>query len=251
MTSALGIFGLALAVLVVGVLIGATGIGGILLVPIVAYLGDVPLHLTIASCNFSYLFTGLIGGAFYARKGSISWGMCLWLCLGAMPGAYLGAFTLALLSTQTLEAIIAALIVFSGIHAIVRGQGREAARKTLAPVPLIAIGIAVGIGSAISGTGGPLVLIPILIWLEFPVLVIIGLGQVIMVPIALLSTIGNLIHGQVDFILGGILAAILMVGAYAGAEITHRISADLLRRGVAIILIAVGVLILARLGFGT
>ena len=250
MTSALGVFGLAVAVLFVGVLIGATGIGGILLVPIVAYLGNVPLHLTIASCNFSYLFTGLVGAIFYARKGSISWGMCLWLGLGAMPGAYLGAFTLSILSARALETIIAVLIVFSGIHAIVRDQDRKAARKTLAPALLVGIGAGVGIGSAVSGTGGPLVLIPILIWLELPVLVIIGLGQVIMVPIALLSTVGNLIHGQIDFILGGILAAIMMVGAYAGAEITHRLPADLLHRGVAIILIAVGALILARIGFG-
>ena len=250
MTSAFGMFGLALAVLFVGVLIGATGIGGILLVPIVAYLGQVPLHLTIASCNFSYLFTGLIGAALYARKGSISWSLGLWLALGAMPGAYLGAFTLAHLSTRTLEAIVAALIVFSGIHAIVRGQNHPAARQTLPPTALFAIGFAVGGASAVSGTGGPLVLIPILIWLEFPVLAIIGLGQIVMVPIALLSTAGNLIHGRIDFVLGGILAAILTVGAYAGAEITHRLPADFLRRAVAVILIAVGVLILGRLGFG-
>ena len=266
MTSALGIFGLAMAVLFAGVLIGATGIGGVLLVPILAYLGDIPVHLAVASCNFSYLFTGLVGAAFYARKGSISWGAGLWLGIGAMPGAYLGAFALAHLPTRAIEAIIAALIVFSGIHTIVRDQNRQAtrpgggatfiargvkpARATLAPALLVGIGAVVGIASAVSGTGGPLVLVPILIWLELPVLVVIGLGQIIMVPIALLATAGNLIHGRVDFVLGGILAAILIVGALIGAELGHRMPADLLKRSVAAILIGVGLLILARLGFG-
>lgn len=249
MATALGVLGLAGAVLFVGVLIGATGIGGVLLVPILAYLGSVPVHLAIASCNFSYLFTGLVGAALYARKGSISWGMCLWLSLGAMPGAYLGAFTLSVLPTRAIEAIIALLIVFSGINAIVRARGRAPARATLAPTALAGIGVVVGIGSAVSGTGGPLVLVPILVWLELPVLVAIGLSQIIMVPIALLATAGNLIHGKVDFVLGGILAAIMMVGAFAGAEISHRVPADLLKRAVAVILIGVGALILARLGF--
>ncbi|MSO84783.1 MAG: sulfite exporter TauE/SafE family protein [Rhodospirillales bacterium] len=249
MTSALGIFGLALAVLFAGVLIGATGIGGVLLVPILAYLGDIPVHLAVTSCNFSYLFTGLVGAAFYARKGSISWGMGLWLGLGAMPGAYFGAYTLSILSTSAIEAIIAVLIVFSGIHAIVRGQNHKPARETLAPAVLAGIGVVVGIGSAVSGTGGPLVLVPILVWLELPVLVVIGLGQIVMVPIALLATAGNLVHGRIDFVLGGVLAAILMVGAYAGAEMSHRLPADLLKRAVAAILIGVGALILVRLGF--
>jgi uncharacterized membrane protein YfcA len=250
MTSALGVVGLAGAVLFVGVLIGATGIGGVLLVPTLTYLGDVPVHLAIASCNFSYLFTGLVGTALYARKGSISWGMGLWLAAGAMPGAYLGAFTLPYLSGGALLALIALLIVFSGINAVVRGEGRAAGRETLGARALVAIGAVVGIGSALSGTGGPLVLVPILLWLEMPAIVAIGLSQTVMVPIALFATAGNLVHGRVDFVLGGALAAIMMIGAFAGADISHRLPAGLLKRVVAFLLIGVGALMLIRLGSG-
>lgn len=250
MTSVFGVLGLAGAVLFVGALIGATGIGGVLLVPILTYLGDVAVHLAIASCNFSYLFTGLVGTALYARKGSISWGMGLWLALGAMPGAYLGAFALPHLSSGTLLALIALLIVLSGINAIVRGEAATPARQTLGASALVAIGVAVGIGSALSGTGGPLVLVPILLWLEMPAIVAIGLSQTVMVPIALFATAGNLVHGKVDFMLGGALAAIMMIGAFAGAEFSHRVPAGILKRVVAVLLIAVGALILARLGFG-
>jgi hypothetical protein len=250
MTSVLGVVGLAGAVLFVGVLIGATGIGGVLLVPTLTYLGDVAVHLAIASCNFSYLFTGLVGTALYARKGSISWGMGLWLAAGAMPGAYLGAFTLPYFSGGALLALIALLIVFSGINAVVRGENRAPARETLGRGALIAIGVVVGVGSALSGTGGPLVLVPILLWLEMPAIVAIGLSQTVMVPIALFSTAGNLIHGRVDFVLGGALAAIMMIGAFAGADLSHRAPAGLLKRAVALLLIGVGALMLVRLGFG-
>ncbi len=248
--SVLGAAGLAGAVLFVGVLIGATGIGGVLLVPTLTFLGDVPVHLAVASCNFSYLFTGLVGTALYARKGSISWGMGLWLALGAMPGAYLGAFILPHVPGDALLALIACLIVFSGLNAVLRGEGRAPRRETLDKGALAGIGIVVGIGSALSGTGGPLVLVPILLWLEMPAIVAIGLSQTVMVPIALFSTAGNVIHGHVDFVLGGALAAIMMIGAFAGAEITHRLPAALLKRAVATLLIGVGAMMLARIGFG-
>lgn len=242
--------GLAVAIVIVGVLIGSIGIGGVLLVPILAYLGDVPVHVAIASCNFSYLFSGLVGAAIYARKGSISWRMGLWLGLGAMPAAYLGAVILSLLSTRILEAIIAFLIVFAGINAILRPSDSSLERAGLRPGALVAIGAVVGLGSTVSGTGGPLILVPLLTWLRFPVLVAIGLSQIIQVPIAVLATMGNLIHGQIDFMLGAVLAALLMLGAVGGAHLSHRVPSSLLKRVVAWVLIGVGAMILARLIWG-
>ncbi|MBM3949855.1 MAG: sulfite exporter TauE/SafE family protein [Rhodospirillales bacterium] len=248
--SVLGAAGLAGAVLFVGVLIGATGIGGVLLVPTLTFLGDVPVHLAVASCNFSYLFTGLVGTALYARKGSISWDMGLWLALGAMPGAYLGAFILPHVPGNVLLALIALLIVFSGLNAVLRAEDGASTRETLNRSALAAIGVVVGVGSALSGTGGPLVLVPILLWLKMPAIVAIGLSQTVMVPIALFATAGNVIHGRVDFVLGGALAAIMMIGAFAGADISHRLPAAQLKRVVAVLLIGVGAMMLARIGIG-
>ncbi len=69
----------------VGVLIGSIGIGGVLLVPTVTYLGGIEIHTAIAVAMFSYLFTGAVGATIYARRRSIRWAMAIWLCAGAMP----------------------------------------------------------------------------------------------------------------------------------------------------------------------
>ena len=47
----------ALLVVLAGLAVGATSIGGILLVPALTVAADVPVHAAIAASNFSFLFT--------------------------------------------------------------------------------------------------------------------------------------------------------------------------------------------------
>ena len=101
-------------------------------------------------------------------------------------------------------------------------------------------GLVTGTGSALSGTGGPLILVPILTWLGLPVLLSVGLGQVIQIPISLMATIGNLNHGEVDFVLAGIIALVMMLGISFGAKLAHSLPAATLRRAVALMLVVSG-----------
>jgi Sulfite exporter TauE/SafE. len=68
------------------------------------------IHVAIATAMFSYLFSGAVGAIEYSRRGSIQWNMGLWLCLGGMPGAYLGA----LATWQTPGAVLEGIIGLSG-----------------------------------------------------------------------------------------------------------------------------------------
>ena len=98
--------------------------------------------------------------------------------------------------------------------------------------------------SSVTGTGGPLVLVPILVAASVPVLTAVGLSQVIQVPIAVAATVGNLLYGTVDIVLACILGVSITVGSWYGAKFAHSVSRDRLRRIVSIVLVAVGVLIL-------
>jgi hypothetical protein len=245
---------LQLAVLIpigvlVGLLIGLVGVGGVLLVPSLTYLGGVPIHTAIAACMASYMVSGIVGAVMYAQRGSIRWDMALWVCGGAVPGAYFGAVLSVALPAVVLELIIAGLIVFAGVDAL-----RSKDLQSTNPVPpsgvwLFAIGMITGIGSAMSGTGGPLVLVPLLIWLQLPILTAVGLSQIIQVPIALMATVGNVRHGEVDFVLALGIAVLMVTGVVAGARLAHRVPTTLLKRMVSLVLIAVGTAIVIRLGF--
>ena len=225
--------------LVVGILIGSIGIGGVLLVPSLNYLAGIPIHMGIASVMFSYLFSGLVGATMFARRGSIRWSMAGWLCLGAMPGAYAGAAAVSLTPAAMLEFLIATIMVVVGANALIERDEPTATRSWSAG-QLITLGAISGLGSSMTGTGGPLVLVPILIWLKTPVLMSVGLSQVIQLPIAALATVGNWVHGSIDFRLGLMVALTLMTGVVVGARISHAVSSKALKRLVAVVMVGVG-----------
>lgn len=237
--------------LLVGVFIGCVGVGGVLLVPGLVYLVGMDVQIAIATCMLSYLFSGAVGAVEYARRGSIAWSMALWLCVGAMPGAYLGAATVSVMPARWLEGIIAALVLFSGIYALTRQVPQGTGRAGPGAVGLATVGAVTGFGSALSGTGGPLVLIPILVWMKLPLLTAVGLSQVIQLPIAALATVGNFQHGEVDVGASLAIAALLVLGVVAGARMAHRLPAGLLKRIVAGVLIAVGIAMAIRIFYST
>ena len=231
---------------IVGVLIGAIGIGGVVLVPVLTYILGLDIHVAIATAMFTYLFSGGIGAIEYARRGSIRWTMALWLCAGGMPGAYLGAVTAWMISGTALEIIIGMLVLFAGLQAFRRHTETQQTEIELHPFGLATVGLVTGFASAITGTGGPLVLIPILIWLQIPILTAIGLSQVIQIPIALLATTGNMLFGTIEFGTGIGIAILLMIGVIMGTRVAHRVSRDILKRVTAFALLMVGGSLLAR-----
>lgn len=242
--TALAAIALGMLGVLAGLLIGCVGIGGVILVPALVYFGGVPIHSAIAAAMMSYLLTGLVGTLVYERENSIRWDMAGWLCAGAMPAAFIGALAADGASPFSLEILIGLLTAASGVHALLARQGNEHSRsKPTSSILLGCIGAITGFGSALSGTGGPLILVPILIWLQLPVLTAIGLSQAIQLPIAVLATAGNVIAGNLDPAMGGFLAVGLAVGAFAGARIAHALPQAALRRAVAMVLVAVGVAI--------
>ena len=231
-----------------GLLIGAVGIGGVILVPALVYFGGVPIHAAIAGAMMSYLLTGLVGTLVYARAKSIRWNMVGWLWVGAMPAALGGALAANVASPAILEILIGLLTLSSGLQALFSSADVKMPEATSVSNPALGcIGAVTGFLSALSGTGGPLILVPILLYLELPVLTAVGLSQVIQLPIALLATAGNLGYGSLDTVLGGLLALGLAFGTWGGATIAHAVPRATLRRMVSLVLVIVGVSIFINL----
>ena len=225
--------------LFVGLLIGCIGIGGVLLVPVLTTIGQIDIHRAIAACMLSYLFSGALGALLYARRGSINWPAGITIGLGAMPGAYLGALSATALPVAVLTFIVAILVVLTGLHAL--QQPRIPLAESNASIPLLTvIGLITGFGSAITGTGGPVLLIPLLLWLNYPILMAVGLGQLIQIPIAILASIGNLMYGRLEIALGIAIGVTLLIGVTLGVWLAHQLPTALLKRMVAIVLIATG-----------
>jgi uncharacterized membrane protein YfcA len=235
---------LALA-LVSGLLIGCIGVGGVLLVPGLSLMG-VDVHAAIGASMFSYLFSGVIGSWLYARKASIDWLQAMWLGAGAMPGALAGALLAARLSGSVLLGLVGAAVIFAGSRELLRRPVAGDKSRVLSVPALVMIGVTVGVGSALTGTGGAMMLVPWLMLLRVPVLAAVGLSQAVTIPVAGLASVGNLWAGQLDIGFGTLLGVGIAVGTVVGARLAHALPSLFLRRLVAGVLLLVGALLVVR-----
>jgi uncharacterized membrane protein YfcA len=234
--------------LVSGILIGCIGIGGVLLVPCLSLAG-IDVHKAIGASLVSFIFSGAIGVWLYARHGSIAWRSAAPLAAGAAPGAFLGAYLAARASGEMLLIGVGATAVFAGWRVLRRkSEAVDSGAIRLGPLALALIGAAIGVLSALTGTGGPVLLVPLLIWWGAPVLPSVGLSQAIQVPIALMASLGNFATGNLDLPLAALLSVGVTVGSAAGARVAHALPAVLLARIVAVALILVGALVAVRSG---
>ncbi len=231
--------------LLAGTLIGTVGIGGVLLAPLLNFFLDVDVHQAMASSSLSFLFTAVVGIVSYARRGSISWEMVKWLSLGVLPAAILGAWVNSQMQTSTLFFILAVLILFSGLNTLTR-RSLPHKKPSLGNLSLVLIGLGVGFGSALTGTGGPVILVPLLVLLNFSPLIAIGVSQAIQLPVALFATFGFALYGDIDWQLGITLGIIQAAGVLMGAHFAHRLPLIRLRQVVAMALIGVGLLMIRQ-----
>ena len=184
---------------VLGIAIGAVGIGGVLLVPFLSLTLGIDVKHAIAAALLSYVPSCAVAVTLYARRGSIPWREAGLLCLAALPTAYLGARATQVAPAGLLEAAIGVLLLGGGIYALLpRRDAEDRVQRTLAPTTLLGLGGGTGFISALTGAGGAFVLLPVLLLLDVPVLAAIGLGQAIALPIAGLASIANVAAGIMD-----------------------------------------------------
>jgi uncharacterized membrane protein YfcA len=245
MTFAL-IVAIAATGIVIGIAIGAVGIGGVLLVPFLTLTLGIDVKRAIAAVLLSYVPSCIVAVALYARRGSIPWREAGLLCLAALPTAWLGAQAAQQAPSTLLEAAIGVLLLAGGVYALLPPRGTAIGRRRLAPALLLGLGGGTGFVSALTGAGGAFVLLPALLLLDTPVLAAIGLGQAIALPIAGLASLANIVAGIMDIGLAAGLAAALTLGIAIGTPIAHALPQLLLRRLLGSVVVLAGLAMILR-----
>jgi uncharacterized membrane protein YfcA len=231
----------ALVVLFAGLATGATSIGGILVVPALTSVGAVPVREAIAAANFSFAFTGMAAIALQRAAPPSSGAVPPWTLYGAvLAGAMAGAITLPWLPLALSRSAVAVLAVLSGAMSLrAAPAGMAAGARQQVPAPVLT-GLVVGCVSAWSGTGGPILLLPILLFARVAAPLAVLAGQGVQLPIAGATTAVNLWSGQLNLMLGLALGALILGGYLAGWLLSRRLPVALLRPLLAWGLIIVG-----------
>ena len=231
----------------VGVLIGAVGIGGVLLIPALAFFARLGIHEAMATALFTFVFTGIAGTWLFQRRGSIDWRITIPVCAGALLFAFVGAWASSLSKPQLLTFVLAGLIVLAGVHVLVdwrgaRRSGFRADNTNRRPL-LGAIGAVTGFGSGYAGVGGPVLSVPLMMVFGFPALTAIGASQVIQIIAAVSGSVGNLQFGTINFEIAAPVTLSEVAGVFLGVRIVHAIPLQAVKGCVAVLCIAVGLLL--------
>ena len=235
---------------IVGALIGCVGIGGILLIPALDAFTAMAIHEAMATALFTFTFTGVLGTCLYQRRGSIDWRLTTPICIGALAFAYPGAWANAAMDTATLRLLLAIIIAFAGVYALTSGPGRregeaygEAWHERLL---LFGLGSIAGFGSGLTGVGGPVILVPLMVILGFAPLTAVAASQVIQILAGISGSVGHLVYGSIDFGVAAWIVLLLLAGVALGAYIAHAVDTRRLRRMVAGVCVVVAAMLAYR-----
>jgi uncharacterized membrane protein YfcA len=257
---------LAVAGLLVGVVVGLTGMGGgALMTPILVFFFGVPPLAAVSSDVVASFFMKPIGGLVHLRRGTVHLGLVKWLCLGSVPGAFAGVLLLRVMGRGAdLQSVL--LVALGGIlvlaslamaaKAYFRLRERELRRSgghddaaepeltSVVPRRLatVVLGFCGGlvVGTTSVGAGSLMIVCLLLLYPSIRVGQLVGTDLVQAVPLVASASVGHLLFG--DFALG--LTGSILVGAipgvWVGARVSSRSPGSLVRRALAVVMLASG-----------
>jgi len=95
---------------------GLLGIGGgVVMVPIMHFLIDFPLHLAVATSMFIMIFTSLAGASAHFTLGNVHLEYMALLCIGIIFGTQIGAYASKRISGKNLRRIFGIIVILVAI----------------------------------------------------------------------------------------------------------------------------------------
>ncbi len=232
------VFVLALTI-PIGALIGIAGVGGILLVPLFATAGGCTEHQAIALSLASGIALGIVSLIVRLRRGPRPERGEVLLYVMLFPGTIAGAWLGSMLPDTVLIVLVATAITATGIWTLLPRPHPPVRGGLPGAVSLATTGGGAGLVCALTGAGGPIVVMPVLLVQGVAVREALGVAQVSQLPIALTATLFHGVNGDIGTT--AVLAAggCLTIGLLGGMRIGTYVPAHALSR------IAGGALVLA------
>lgn len=249
------IFIIALANIIVGTLVGISGIAGFLL-PII-FVGYLKLNLStsLALSFISFLTSGIIGSYRYNKSGNLDLKFGVIISIGSFIGAILGVKLNSMIPLETAKLFLYLVVLASGLSILLRKNKKNTnSESTLLNNKLfiIILGIITGTICSLSGAGGPILVMPILVSLGMSLRIAIGVSLFNSIFIALPSCIGYLFQAKNESnILLFLIVSIIFqtIGVLIGTKQANKINVTLLKKCVAIFSILIAMYMILGLIF--
>jgi uncharacterized membrane protein YfcA len=234
---------MTLAGVIVGFVIGLTGMGGgALMTPILVLIFGVSPASAVSADVVTSLVLKPFGGSVHVRRKTVNWRLVRWLMIGSIPSAFTGAFLLdEIVGTEnagTIKTILGWVLIVAA-SAIVAKLGLQARRKTapvtemmdqalVRPFPTLVIGAIGGliVGMTSVGSGSLIIVALMLLYPKLSSKEMVGTDLIQAIPLVGSAAVGHLLFGtlNVSIITSVLIGAIpaVTVGAHLSSRGTDR-----------------------------
>jgi len=258
---------LAIGGLLVGVVVGLTGMGGgALMTPMLVFFFRMDPLTAISSDLVASFVMKPAGALVHFRRGTINTELVKYLCLGSIPAAFSGAWVISLFERgealdTALETLLGlALLVATG-GLVVRsfmqmwnarlplGEGPAKPSRPVVrvrPAPTIALGAVAGfmVGLTSVGSGSIIIVALLLMYPGLKASSLVGTDLAQAIPLVGAAALGHLLLGDVSFTVTTSLLVGAIPGAWLGAQVSSRAPGGLIRRVLVFLLLASGLRLL-------
>ncbi|MGY5143709.1 MAG: sulfite exporter TauE/SafE family protein [Candidatus Nitrosopumilus sp. bin_32a] len=221
--------------------------GGIIIVPILTFLGFPP---TAAASNslFAALSNATASTISYSKQKRIEYSLGLKLGLLSIPGTVLGAIISTDVAPDIFKILFGFVLIASASYIFLRKKIETKEKIISKQMIVFAIGASffAGIISSFFGIGGGIIFVP---------LMVIGMGmamkkaaptsQMILLFASLSGVIAHSLLGHPDFLQAGLLS----IGSFTGGLVGARLSIDVKERYLQILVTVVILIASAKLFF--
>lgn len=245
--------------LLVGVIVGLTGVGGGSLMTPLLVLGFGIAPATAVGTDLLYAALTKAGGTVaHQQKSNINWRIVGLLGAGSVPAAIITVYVLHSLGTDSkafnsiITTTLGVALILTALSIILRGlfQKHDTAREFVqtiaisrqAAVNTVIVGLALGVLVTVSSVGagalGTLALF--LLYPRLSVRQIVGTDIAHAVPLTLIGGLGHAALGTVDFALLGSLLLGSLPGIWLGSHLSSHVPERILRSLLATMLLIIG-----------
>lgn len=249
----------ATAGLLVGVLVGLTGVGGgSLMTPLLVLMFGVNAKTAVGTDLLFAALTKTVGSTVHGWRDTVDWRIFRRLAAGSIPAAIVSVVALQWLgeignrAEHLIIIFLGCMLILTAFAALFQTQlvrlarRRGTLRERRVVIPTIALGAFIGVAVSISSVGAGAIGVTALLMLypHLPVSRIVGTDIVHAVPLALLAGSGHWLYGDVDLVLLGSLLVGSIPGVIVGSLLSSRAPDHLLRPALAAVLLLSGLKLL-------
>jgi uncharacterized protein len=258
---------LALGGLLVGIIVGLTGMGGgALMTPmLVFFFGADPLT-AISSDLVASVVMKPAGALVHLRRGSVNGQLVVLLSIGSVPSAFFGAWFISQQPRgeqldDLLKVLLGLALLAAALGLVVRaafqmwqnrlplGEGPAmASRARVEPRrgATIALGAIAGfiVGITSVGSGSIIIVVLLLMYPGLRASALVGTDLTQAIPLVASAALGHVLFGSFSMAVTLSLLVGAVPGAFLGAQISSRAPGGVIRRALAVLLLASGLRLL-------